>query len=158
MQSHLLLGGGRTLYVGRLHQLPRHRFAANAVLVGLDDAFDLVDGEGQVEHHEAALVRGWQWHGLDFHGGRAAVLFLEPGAALTGRVDAATLREAVETALVARKPEPWTELFRNALNLGPCSLKVDARVARVAACLSTRDDEPCDAVTLARRVGASTSL
>lgn len=153
-----MLGGGRALYVGRFHELPKHRFAANAVLVGLDDAFDLVGGDGVVERHEAVFVRGWQWHALDFHGGRAAVLFLEPGAELSRRVDAGALRVAVETALAARKPEPWTELFRSALNLGPCSLPVDARVARVAALLSTLDDQPSTAVTLAQRVGASTSL
>jgi AraC-like DNA-binding protein len=158
MRSHLMLGGGRALYVGRLHKLPKHRFAANAVLVGLDDAFEVIDSEGHVEHHQAALVRGWQWHALDFHGGRAAVLFLEPGARLTRQVDAAALRASVETALLARKPEPWTELFQNALGLGSCSMTVDARVARVAAYLSTPDDQPHDAVTLARRVGASTSL
>lgn len=158
MQSHLLLGGGRSLYVGRFPALPRHRFAANAVLVGLDDAFELVDGDGRVEHHQAAFVRGWQWHALDFQGGRAAVLFLEPGARLSRRVDAGGLRAAVETALAARKPEPWTELFQNALNLGPCPLTVDARIARVASFLTTPDDEPSDAVMLAQRVGASTSL
>ncbi|WP_426749820.1 helix-turn-helix domain-containing protein [Myxococcus sp. Y35] len=158
MRSHLLLGGGRALYVGCFDALPRHRFAANAVLVGLDDAFDLVDEDGRREQHEAAFVRGWQWHALDFHGGRAAVLFLEPGVRLSRQVDAGVLREAVETALAARKPEPWTELFQNALNLGPCALTFDARIARVAALLSTLDDEPADAVTLAQRVGASTSL
>ncbi|MCP3097835.1 AraC family transcriptional regulator [Myxococcus sp. K15C18031901] len=158
MRSHLLLGGGRALYVGRFHVLPRHRFAANAVLVGLDDAFDVVDDEGRVEQHEAAFVRGWQWHSLDFHGGRAAVLFLEPGVGLRHRVDAGVVRGAIETALVARQPEPWTELFQNALNLGPCPLTVDTRIARVAAFLSTPDGEPADAVRVARRVGASTSL
>lgn len=159
MQTHLLLGGGRALYVGRFHELPRHRFAANAVLVGLDDAFDLIGEDGHVEHHEAAFVRGWQWHALDFHGGRAAVLFLEPGAGLRHPTDATVLRMAVEEALAARRPEPWTELFQNALNLGPCPLTVDARIARVAALLSTSDDdEPSDAVTLAQREGVSTSL
>ncbi|WP_254614851.1 MULTISPECIES: AraC family transcriptional regulator [unclassified Myxococcus] len=152
------MGGGRSLYVGRFHELPRHRFAANAVLVGLDDAFDLIDGDGRVEHHEAAFVRGWQWHALDFHGGRAAVLFLEPGAGLSRQVDAGALRAAVETALVSRRPEPWTELFQNALNLGPCPLTVDARIARIAAFLSTPTDKPSDAMTMARRVGVSTSL
>lgn len=158
MQSHLLLGGGRALYVGRFHELRRHRFAANAVLVGLDDGFDLVDDDGRLEHHEATFVRGWQWHALDFHGGRVAMLFLEPGAALNRQVDTGVLRAAIETALAARKPEPWTELFQNALNLGPSPLTVDARIARVAAFLSTPDDAPLDAAALAQRVGASPSL
>ncbi|AKQ68314.1 Transcriptional regulator, AraC family [Myxococcus hansupus] len=158
MQSHLLLGGGRALYVGSFHELPRHRFAANAVLVGLDDAFDLIDDDGRVEHHEATFVRGWQWHSLDFRGGRAAMLFLEPGAGLRHQVDASVLRAAVETALAARKPEPWSELFQNALNLGPSPLSVDARIARVAELLSTPDAAPADAVTLSQQVGASTSL
>ncbi|WP_338866420.1 helix-turn-helix domain-containing protein [Myxococcus stipitatus] len=158
MQTHLLLGGGRALYVGRFHKLPRHRFAANAVLVGLDDAFDLIGEDGRVEQHEAAFVRGWQWHALDFHGGRAAVLFLEPSAGLRHQTNATVLRMAVEEALAARHPEPWTELFQNALNLGPCPLAVDARIARVAALLSTSDGEPSDAVTLAQREGVSTSL
>jgi AraC-like DNA-binding protein len=158
MQSHLLLGGGRALFVGRLHKLPKHRFAANAVLVGLDDAFDVIHEDGRVEHHQAALVKGWQWHALDFHGGRAAVLFLEPGTGLTRRVEAGDLRDAVKSALLAQKPEPWTELFQKALHLGPCSLTVDARIARVAGYLSAPADQPSSAVTLARRVGASTSL
>ncbi|AGC45315.1 AraC family transcriptional regulator [Myxococcus stipitatus DSM 14675] len=158
MQSHLLLGGGRALYVGRFHELPRHRFAANAVLVGLDDGFDLIDEEGRVEQHEAAFVRGWQWHALDFHGGRMAVLFLEPGVGLRHQVDATVLRTAVGEALSARKQEPWTELFQNALNLGPAPLTVDARIARVASLLSTSDEVPSDAGTLAQREGVSTSL
>ena len=158
MKSHLLLGGGRALYVGRFHELRRHRFAANAVLVGLDDAFDLVDDEGRVEQHEATFVRGWQWHSLDFHGGRVAMLFLEPGASLHRQVDTGTLRAAIETALVARQPEPWTELFQSALNLGPSPMAADARIARIAEFLSTPEDTPADAVTLAQRVGASTSL
>jgi AraC-like DNA-binding protein len=158
MQSHLMLGGGRALYVGRLHELPKHRFAANAVLVGLDDAFDLVLGDARVEQHEAAFVRGWQWHALDFHGGRAAVLFLEPGATLSRAADPGALRAAVEAALASGKPEPWTELFYSALNLGPSVLTVSARVARAAALLAASEDEPSDAVTLARRVGGSTSL
>ncbi|MFY1828336.1 helix-turn-helix domain-containing protein [Myxococcus fulvus] len=160
MRSHLLLGGGRALYVGRFHELPRHRFAANAVLVGLDDAFELVDGDGRVEQHEAAFVRGWQWHALDFQGGRAAVLFLEPGVRLRHQVDAGAVRAAVETALGARHLEPWTELFQQALHLGPCPREVDARIARVAAWLAAprREAAPADAERLARRVGASTSL
>ncbi|RJS23305.1 AraC family transcriptional regulator [Corallococcus sp. H22C18031201] len=158
MESHLLLGGGRALYVGRFDVLPRHRFAANAVLVGLDDAFALEDDDGHVEYHAAAFVRGWQWHALDFQGGRAAVLFLEPGAGIRRRIGAGVLREAVEAALSARKPETWTELLQDALGLGPCPLTVDARIARVAAFLSTPDDAPADAMSLAQRVGASLSL
>ncbi|GHG71014.1 AraC family transcriptional regulator [Comamonas sp. KCTC 72670] len=158
MKSHLLLGGGRALYVGRFHELRRHRFAANAVLVGLDDAFALADSEGRVEHHEATFVRGWQWHSLDFHGGRVAMLFLEPGANLHHPVDAGPLRGAIEAALAARHPEPWTELFQHALHLGPSPLAVDARIARVAELLATPVDVPADAATLAQRVGASTSL
>ncbi|MBL8953597.1 MAG: helix-turn-helix domain-containing protein [Myxococcaceae bacterium] len=155
MPSHLLLGRGRALFVGNLGALPLHRFAANAVLVGLDDAFDLVHDDGRVEQHQAAFVRGWQWHGLDFHGGRAATLFLEPGATLSGRVDAAALREAIEGALSSRRPEPWSDLFHSALHLGPSALTVTERVSKVAELLT---GEPCDAGTLARRLGASTSL
>lgn len=158
VQSHLMLGGGRALYVGRLHALPRHRFAANAVIVGLDDAFDVVDENGRLEQHEAAFVRGWQWHALDFHGGRVAVLFLEPGATLSGRVEAGALRSAVEAALGSGRPEPWRELFHSALHLGPGALAVSARVARLAALLATPDEGPSDVVTLAHRLGASTSL
>ncbi len=153
-----MLGGGRALYVGRFQRLPMHRFAANAVLVGLDDGFELLDVNGGLEYHEAAFVRGWQWHALDFHGGRAAVLFLEPGAALSGRVDASRLRAAVGSALASGRREPWHELFHNALNLGPSPLVLSARVARIAALLSGAEDVPSDAAGVARRLRVSTSL
>ena len=158
MQSRLVLGKGRALYVGRFHQLPRHRFAANAVLVGLDDRFELTDADGHVVEHEAAFVRGWQWHALDFHGGRVAVLFLEPGARLSRSVDAHELRSAVGAALASTRPEPWTELFRDALYLGPSPLRLSPRIARVAGLITSGDEQPADAVTLARQVGASPSL
>ncbi len=153
-----MLGRGRALYVGRFHQLPKHRFAANAVLVGLDDGFELIDGNGRVGEHEAAFVRGWQWHALDFHGGRAAVLFLEPGATLSRGVDARELRAAVGAALVSGRREPWNELFHDALYLGPSPLAASARVARLAELLASPEDGAANAATLARRVGASTSL
>jgi AraC-like DNA-binding protein len=150
------MGGGRTLYIGPLHQLPRHRFAANAVLVGLDDAFDLAC-DGQIERHAAAFVRGWQWHGLDFHGGRAAVLFLEPGARPQRRVDARALRRSIEGALSAREPALWADLFQTALNLDVRPLKVDARVASAARFLSATAEARSSAVALAKRLGMSTS-
>ncbi|MDX2087527.1 MAG: helix-turn-helix domain-containing protein [Kofleriaceae bacterium] len=154
MQSHLVTGGGRTLYLGRLHALPRHRFAANAIIVGLDDAFDL-QCDGEVERREAAFVKGWQWHGLDFHGGRTAVLFLEPGAQPTRPVHARALRRTVEAALAAREPARWVALFQTALYLETRPLKVDAHVARAARFLSTQ--ARANAGTLAHRLGVSTS-
>ena len=150
------MGGGRTLYIGRLHALARHRFAANAILVGLDDAFELIC-DGQVERHDAAFVRGWQWHGLDFHGGRTAVMFLEPGARPNRRVDAPALRRAVEEAISAREPALWADLFQTALNLDVSLSKVDARVARAARFLCAPAESPPNAVALARRLGVSTS-
>lgn len=153
------MGGGRTLYIGPLHRLSRHRFAANAVLVGLDDAFELAcDGQiGQIERHAAAFVRGWQWHALDFHGGRAAVLFLEPGARPQRRVDARALRRSIEGALGAREPARWADLFQTALNLDVRPLKVDARVASAARFLSAPAEARSSAVALANRLGMSTS-
>lgn len=156
MHSQLVMGGGRTLYIGPLHQLPRHRFAANAVLVGLDDSFEL-GCEGQTEQHAAAFVRGWQWHSLDFHGGRAAVLFLEPGVRPQRRVDARSLRQMVEEALRAREPALWAELFQSALNLDVRPLKVDPRVASAARFLSAPSEARESAVALAQRLGMSTS-
>lgn len=158
MQNHLMVGAGRALFVGRFRALPVHRFAANAVLVSLDDGFDLVHGDSRVEQHEATFVRGWQWHGLDFHGGRAAVLFLEPGATLSQHVDASTLRYAVEAALASGRPEPWSDLFHNALHLGPSPLTLSSHVARVASLLASPGDGPYDTSTLARQVGSSMSL
>ncbi len=153
-----MLGGGRALYVGRFHALPKHRFAATAVLVGLDDAFDIIGADGRVEQREAAVVGGWHWHGLDFHGGRGAVLFLEPGAGLERDLKAADVRDAVEAALSSATPEPWAELFQTALHLGPYERSVDQRIARLASQLATSDEERMNAAALARRVGASTSL
>jgi len=150
------MGGGRTLYIGPLHQLSRHRFGANAVLVGLDDAFDLAC-DGHVERHATAVVRGWQWHGLDFHGGRAAVLFLEPGALPQHRIDARTLRRSIEEALSARDPARWADLFQTALNLDVRPLKVDARVASAARFLTAPATARSTAVALAKRLGTSTS-
>jgi len=150
------MGGGRTLYVGRLHALRAHRFAAGAVLVGLDDTFELAC-DGPVERHEAAFVPGWQRHGLDFHGGRAAVLFLEPGAQPSRRVDARALRRMVEEALFAREPALWAELFHNALSLDAVPSRIDARVASAATFLSARAESPQSAVALARRLGVSVS-
>lgn len=150
------MGGGRTLYVGHLHQLPRHRFAANAVLVGLDASFDIAC-DGRVERHAAAFVRGWQWHALDFHGARAAVLFLEPGARPRHRVDARTLRRSIEGALGARDPARWTHLFTSALDLDVGSQRVDARVANAATFLSAPAETRSSAVALARRLRISTS-
>jgi AraC-like DNA-binding protein len=156
MRSHLVTGGGRFLYVGRLEELRAHRFAANAVLVGLDRGFDLAC-DGRVERHDAAFVRGWQWHALDFHGSRAAVLFLEPGARLSRRVDARALRRAVEEALGAREPALWADLLRNALHLDASPLKVEARVERVAGLLCALDEARPRASVLAQRVRVSTS-
>jgi AraC-like DNA-binding protein len=156
VQSHLVMGGGRTLYIGPLHQLPRHRFAANAVLVGLDDTFDL-DCDGQRERHTAALVRGWQWHALDFHGGRAAVLFLEPGALPQRPADARSLRRAIEGALAARDPARWADLFQSALELDVRAPAIDARVASAARFLSASDEARASAAQLAKRLCVSTS-
>ncbi|MEJ7600881.1 MAG: helix-turn-helix transcriptional regulator [Kofleriaceae bacterium] len=156
MHSHLVMGGGRTLYIGPLHRLPRHRFAANAVLIGLDDAFELA-WDGQVERHTAAFVRGWQWHALDFHGGRAAVLFLEPGARPHRRVDARALRRSIDGALGAREPALWAELFQTALDLDVRSMRVEARVASAARFLSTQAEARTSAVAIAKRLGMSTS-
>lgn len=143
--------------MGRLHELPRHRFAANAVLVGLDDRFDLACA-GRVERHAAAFVRGWQWHALDFHGGRAAVMFLEPGARLGRRVDARTLRRAVGEAIAAREPALWAHLFRNALDLDASASEVDRRIANVARFLCASDEPRPNATVVAARSGVSTSL
>lgn len=148
------MGGGRTLYVGALRELPRHRFAANAVLVGLDDTFELACG-GHTERHAAAFVRGWQWHALDFHGGRAAVLFLEPGARPERRVDARSLRRSIEGALRAREPALWADLFQTALGLHVRPRTTDARVASAATFLNA--GARSSAVTLAKRLGVSTS-
>ncbi len=156
MQSHLVMGGGRVLYVGRLQALPRHRFAANAILVGLDGKFD-VTCDGQVERHDAAFVRGWQWHALDFHGGRVAVLFLEPGARPNREVDATELRLAVEEALRAREPALFATLLQNVITLDASPLKVDARVAKVARFLCAPEEARSNAGALAERVGVSTS-
>jgi AraC-like DNA-binding protein len=156
VQSHLVMGGGRSLYVGRLHALPRHRFAANAILVGLDDAFELAC-DGQRERHAAAFVPGWQWHALDFHGGRTAVLFLEPGARPHRRVDVRALRRTVEEALRAREPALWAHLFQTALDLDVRPQPVDARVARAARFLSAPTASPANAGALAQRLGVSTS-
>ena len=150
------MGGGRTLYVGPLHQLPRHRFAANAVLVGLDDTFDLV-GDDHAERRAAAFVRGWQWHALDFHGGRAAVLFLEPGAVPHHGIDAAALRRSILEALAAREPALWAKLFRAALDLDVRPPAIDARIARAARFLSAPAEARTGAGALARRLGMSTS-
>lgn len=148
------MGGGRTLYIGPLHALPRHRFAANAVLVGLDDTFDLACDDGRTRH-AATFVHGWQWHALDFHGGRAAVLFLEPGARPERRVEARGLRRAIEGALSANEPALWAALFQGALNLDVRPPKLETRVAAAAAFL--RDEERTSAPALARRLGMSTS-
>lgn len=156
VHSHLVMGGGRTLYIGRLHALRAHRFAASAVVVGLDDAFELTC-DGRVERHEAAFVRGWQSHGLDFHGGRVAVLFLEPGARPDRRVDARALRRTVEEALRAREPALWAELFHNALTLDAVPSKIDARVASAARFLCAAAEPRPSAVALARRLGVSAS-
>jgi AraC-like DNA-binding protein len=156
MQTHIVMGGGRTLYIGPLHQLPRHRFAANAVLVGLDDSFELAC-DGPSERRSAAFVPGWQWHALDFHGGRAAVLFLEPGAHPHRRGDARALRRMIEGALRAREPGLWAELFQSALNLDVRRRKVEARVANAARFLSAPAEERSSAVELAQRLGMSTS-
>lgn len=150
------MGAGRTLYVGPLHELPRHRFAANAVLVGLDDAFELAWDRG-IERLAAAFVRGWQWHALDFHGGRAAVLFLEPGARPRRRIDARALRRSIEGALSAREPALWADLFGTALDLDVYPLMVDPRVASAARCLSATAEARSGAVAVARRLGMSTS-
>ncbi|MGV3619843.1 MAG: helix-turn-helix transcriptional regulator [Archangium sp.] len=159
MHGHLVMGGGRTLYVGRLHALKTHRFAANAILVGLDDTFDVLR-DGAVERHAAAFVHGWQWHGLDFHGGRAAVLFLEPGARPDRRVDGRLLRRTVEEALRAHQPALWAELFQNALTLDAVRSKVDERVASAARFLDTAAEAEMteNAVDLAKRLGVSASL
>jgi AraC-like DNA-binding protein len=150
------MGGGRTLYIGPLHALPRHRFAANAVLVGLDDTFDLAC-DGQTERHAAAFVRGWQWHALDFHGGRAAVLFLEPGAVPARRVDARSSRHSIEGALRAREPGAWAGLFQSALDLDVRRLKLESRVASAATFLSASTEARTSAVALAKRLAMSTS-
>lgn len=150
------MGGGRTLYIGPLHQLARHRFAANAVLVGLDDAFDLAC-DGQLERYAAAFVRGWQWHALDFHGGRAAVLFLEPGVRPQGRVSPPALRRSIEAALDANEPARWADLLQSALHLDVRPPKVDAHVASAARFVSAPAAGRSSAVALAKRLGMSTS-
>ncbi len=154
VHSHLVMGGGRTLYIGPLPNLPRHRFAANVVLVGLDDAFDLVLDDG-AERHRAAFVRGWQWHALDFHGGRVAVLFLEPGARLERSVDAGSLRPMIESAL--REPMRLAELFRCALHLDVRRPQLESRIASAAKFLSTPEKHGLGAVALATRLAMSTS-
>jgi AraC-like DNA-binding protein len=156
VRGQLVMGGGRTLFVGRLHALRAHRFAANAILVGLDERFDLIV-DGRVERHGAAFVRGWQWHGLDFHGGRAAVLFLEPGARPERKVNEPLLRRTVEEALRASEPALWAELFHNALTLDAVRSKLDARVASAARFLVTPSETSESAVELARRLGVSAS-
>lgn len=150
------MGGGRTLFIGPLSELPRHRFAANAVLVGLDDVFDLA-GDGRAERHTAAFVRGWQWHALDFHGGRAAVLFLEPGARPRYRVHARALRRSIEEAIGAGEPALWADLFQTALNLDVRSVRPDPRVASAATFLSASTEGLSTAVGLSRRLGVSRS-
>lgn len=150
------MGGGRTLYIGPLHALPRHRFAANAVLVGLDDTFELAC-DGPSETHAAAFVHGWQWHALDFHGGRAAVLFLEPGARPARRVDARALRHSIEGALGAREPALWADLFQTALHLDVRRPTGDARVTNAARFLSAPAEARSSAGAVAKRLGISTS-
>lgn len=150
------MGGGRTLYIGRLHELPRHRFAANALLVGLDEPFDLAC-DGKPERHAAAFVPGWQWHALDFHGSRTAVLFLEPGAQPQRALDARALRRVVEEAHRANEPALWAELLQTALHLDVRPQKVDARVAQAARFLRAPTEARANAVELAQRLGMSTS-
>lgn len=150
------MGGGRTLFVGPLNALKTHRFAAGALRIGLDDTFD-VTRDGGTERHTATYVQGWHWHGLDFHGGRAAVLFLEPGAQPERRVDGRLLRRTVEEALRVHAPGLWTELFQNALTLDAVRSKVDTRVANAAKFLGTSSDSPESAVDVARRLGVSAS-
>jgi AraC-like DNA-binding protein len=156
MRGHLVLGGGRTLFVGPLEVIHEHRFAANALLVGLDETFEL-SCEGEVSEQRAAFVHGWQWHRLDFRGGRAAVLFLEPGTRPSRRIDGRALRRTVEEALRVHEPGLWTELFQSALTLDAVRSKVDARVANAARFLSAATETPESAVELAQRLGVSAS-
>lgn len=153
VHGHLVMGGGRTLFVGPLDALKTHRFAAGAILVGLDDTFELTR-DGSVEKQSAAFVPGWEWHGLDFHGGRAAVVFLEPGARPDRSINGRVLRRTVEEALRLHEPALWAELFQNALTLDAVRSKVDARVASAARFLGATTET---AVELARRLGVSAS-
>jgi AraC-like DNA-binding protein len=134
--------------------LRQHRFAANAILVGLDDTFELACN-GRVEHHQAAFVHGWQWHSLDFHGGRAAVLFLEPGVRPDRQVHGQRLRRTLEEALQAHHPELWAGLFQNALTLDSVPSKIDKRVAGAARFLCAPSE--ASAVDIARSLGVSAS-
>jgi AraC-like DNA-binding protein len=150
------MGGGRTLYMGALPRLPRHRFAANAVLIGLDDTFTLAL-DGAVRRHAAAFVPGWQWHALDFHGGHAAVLFLEPGTRPERRLEAPSLRRRIEGAIRTGEAGAWADVFQSALDLDVGRRKVDAKVANAARFLSTGADTRVSAVEVAKRLGLSSS-
>lgn len=155
MSAQIVLDVGRSLFVGPLDSVPRHAAAVDAVLVGLERPFELIVG-GAVRTCEAVVVPARTEHALEFHGGRVAVLYVEPGCQVGHELDAAALRSSVDAALVRGDPSSWQQLLA-AAQLEVATGPIDARVARVASLLSEAPDESLSADVLAARVRLSVS-
>ena len=151
--AQIVLDVGRALYVGQLGSIGSHQAAAAALLVGLDRSFE-VTIDGVTTTHEATLIPARTDHELEFHGGRVAVLYFEPGSQVSERFDLVALRSSIEGALVRDDLSTWNALLRTA-HIDVASAPVEPRIARVAAMLTEAPDEPIAAEVLAQSAGLS---
>ena len=150
-----MLDVGRALYVGPLATVPLHQAAVAALLVGFDRRFELII-DGVTTTHDATIVPARTEHALEFHGGRVAVLYFEPGASLPASIDAKALMQLIDLALTENTEASWNNLLRAAqleVAIGP----VEPRIARVAALLQQAPDESVPAQTLAEGAELSVS-
>ncbi|MBC8074298.1 MAG: helix-turn-helix transcriptional regulator [Deltaproteobacteria bacterium] len=149
----LVLDLGRALFVSEVGVLSPHQAAADALLVGLDGSFTLRLA-GAVAELESCVVPARTRHALDFHGGRIACLYFEPGSRAPHELDVATLRARLLVVLAERGEHAWRALLDDA-GFDPVARAVDPRVAEVAAVLASAPDENLTADALAQRVGLS---
>ena len=73
----ILVARDQTVFEGALGRLRPHCHGALAILIGLEEAFEVTTRD-QVEHGRIAVIPASVRHGLDFHDRRVLVCYAEP--------------------------------------------------------------------------------
>jgi AraC-like DNA-binding protein len=153
MTPQLIVGTGRVLFVGELESLPLHCAAADALLIGLSNDFEL-GISGATQSCRVALVPALTQHTL-LTSGSVAVLYFEPGEAIDG-LESLRLSRAVDQALQQDSASAWRELLIHS-PLMPRPRRLDARIERVVRHLDEHSADAVSASAVAQSLGLSVS-
>jgi len=163
----IIVARDHTVFEGALGRLRPHSHGSLAILVGLEDRFE-VTTLGQVQRGRIAVIPASVRHGLDFHDRRVLVCYAEPHAPGYARLHrraagacqvSPDLDRGLDAALRVWSDQGRLEsLWRWAHErFGDEGATLDARIAALTARFSEDDLLDAPTAVLAEQVGLSTS-